>query len=507
MSLNPVTALARVWNRIASGLANPQRSRRFGFLGPNNANVPVTHETAFMVAAVWACIDVISASLAASDWNVYAGVRGADDKKVLPNDGLQYVLNTRFNPEMTAQSGKRALGIAAAGYGNGYAEIERDLSSRIVAMWPIVPNRVEVVRNEEGRMVYRVTQDYGGGFVDLEPENVFHIRGGSVHGFAGDDMVSKAIQTIAMAIALDQFGAAYFANGTQIGGVIESAGKLDDAAFDRLTKQWNSKHQGAGNAFKVGILEGGVKFSPLTTDAEKAQLIEAKYQIIEEVCRWFRVPPHKIAHLLRATNNNIEHQGLEFSRDTLRPWVQEIQQEADFKLIPYRTPKFLELDVDWAEQGDYMSRAAAYQVLRGCGVFSVNDVLRKLGENTIGKVGDVRTMNGAAVRLEDVGKNMLPKPGAGAPPSGDGGAAKAAWLTSVYARIARRHANGARDMRDAGHADWEQRNRSTSLAYARSQVDEMAETLGEQHELAQLWAIKVLDGTDPNVAALAVLEN
>lgn len=477
---------------------------RYGYAGLNIAGVRVTEETAEQVAAVFACMDVIAAAGSSSDWNVYSGVRGTSNKEALPEDGLQYILNTRFNPEMTAQAGKRAMLLWAAA-GTGYAEIERDMAGRIVALWPIATNRVDPRRDlETGRLFYRVTQDGYGGFIDMQPEELFIIRGAGKSGFAGDDTISRAIHTVATAIAIDQFQAAYFGNGTQLGGMLETPGKLDDKQFQRTQEQFNSKHRGARNAFKFGLLEGGLKFTPIGGDNQKAQVAELKNASIEDICRWFHVPPHKIQHLLRSTNNNIEHQGLEFSRDTMRPWKVEIEQEADYKLVAYRSKKFVEIDLDWAEQGDYKSRAEAYQILRACGVFTVNDVLRKLGENTITAAagGDTRTMNGASVKLEDVGKNMLPAPSAA--PAADPTAK--AWLTSVYARVQRRRENRAADLRRAGRADHDEQARADAAAYARDQVAELAEALGARLDAAQRGAVEVINGREPATAAAAALE-
>jgi HK97 family phage portal protein len=500
LTLTPVTEIE---NRAETSRANPATVTWFPH--SSEAGVAVTHGVAFMQAAVWACIDVISASLASSDWNVYSGVRGGDNKEVLPDDSLQYVLNTRFNDEMTAQSGKRALGIAAAGYGAGYAEIERDLSRRIVALWPIAPDRCYKIRNAEGRLVLRVTQDYAGGTIDLEMEDVFQIQGASLTGLAGDDMVAKAVSTIARSVAVDRFASSYFANGTQLGGTLEYPFALDDKQFERLQGQLNSKHQGARNAFKTLFLEAGGKFTQFKADAESSQLIEVKNQLIEEVCRWFRVPPHKIAHLLRATNNNIEHQGLEFSRDTLRPWKVEIEQECDYKLIPYRGPrKFIEIDVDWASEGDFKSRLEAFSTGINSGIYSPNQVLRKLGENTIGKAGNVHMVQGAMMKLEDVGKNMLP---AAAPAAKPADSTPAAWLTSVYARIQRRYDNRAADLQRGGRAEWMAEAREATRGYAREQVNELADTLGDQIEAAQQWAQEVINGCEPKIAALSALES
>lgn len=499
-------ALTDYFRRVSAAVRISPAGRRIGsffqFIGANNAGVRVTHEVAFQVAAVWACIDAISSAMSSSDWNVLAGIRGESDKQALPQDGLQYVLNTRFNPLMTAQAGKRAMLIAAVGYGNGYAEIERDLANRIVALWPISPDRVEPLHDESGSFVYRVTQTTIGGTIDLDPAEIFHIRGSSLVGFVGDDTIARAIQSIAVSVALDRFGAAYFQNGAQLGGVLEYTGKLEDTAFDRLQKQFNSKHQGAGNAFKTAILEGGMKWTAVSSDAQKAQMIEAKYQQVEEICRWFRVPPHKIAHLLRATNNNIEHQGLEFTRDTCRPWIKEIEQEGDYKLIPIRgQKKFIEIDMDWAEQGDYGSRMTAYSTARGMGVFSVNDVLRKLGENTIGPVGDVRTMNGAAVRLEDVGKNMTPAPATAKEAANDEEAEDVAraWLTSVYARVQRRYQKRV-------EASGKAMALIDAMTYGTEQVGELSEHLGAQQHAAQLQLVAMLtQSLTPEAAATAVL--
>lgn len=509
--------VTRVFAAVRAAMADPRATRYFR--QRNAAGVHVDHDNAEQVAAVWACMDVIASALSASDWNVYAGGRGAANKKDLPADSLQYILNTRFNAEMTAQAGKRALALAAVGYGTGYAEIEYDMARRIVGLWPIAPDRVDPRRDPAtNRLFYLVWQESVGDWVEFTPEELFIVRGASLVGFAGDDAIRRAVQTIATAVALDQYAAAFFGNGAQLGTVFTYKGKLDDTHYNRVKEQIEQRHSGVRNAFRSGFFEGDGEWDvhSMGIDAEKSQLVLAKQLSVEEICRWFRVPPHKVAHLLRATNNNIEHQGLEFTRDTLRPWVKEIEQEADYKLIPARGPrKFVEIDVDWAEQGDYKSRAEAYQILRACGVFSPNMVLRKLGENTIGAKGDVFTMNGAAVRLEDVGKNMLPAPKAPAPNTAPNPATKptpaddpaaSAWLLSVYQRIQRRVENRARHLQSAGRPDWLAESRTSSKGYALELMADLAAVLGERFTAANDWALQVVDGADPRTAVNAALD-
>lgn len=431
------------------------------------------HEAARRVAAVYACMDVIASALSSSDWNVYEGVRGEDTKKAAPRDRLQYILNTRFNDEATGQAGKRAQLMAALGWGTGYAEIEWNLAGRVQALWPIHPDRCVLMRDFEGdhRLFLRVTQGWRGGMVDLDMRDVFCIRGGGLLGFAGDDKLSMAMRTIIGAIAMDEFQNAYFGNNAQLGTVFIHKGNLDESERDRVKQQLKTKHAGARRAFTTGLFTGEWDIKTFGSDAEKAAIVELKNLSVEDICRWFRVQPHKIAHLTRATNNNIEHQGLEFSRDTLRPWKVEIEQEADYKLIDVRARKFLEIDLDWAEQGDYKSRAEAYATLRNIGVFTGNDVARKLGENTFGPEGDIRIVQGANVPLEDVGAAYAAKAGDGKTgtrqtttpePKPD---PTAAWLETVQARVQRRFANRLKDGTPRREAE------SDAVTYARRELE------------------------------------
>lgn len=486
---------------IQSQPADPQRGTMLQVITRNYADVRVTPDVALMVSAVWACIDVIAGAMSASNWDVYGGARDNGNEYLLPGDATHYILNTRWNPEMTAQAAKRALFIGAVGMGNGYAEIERDLAGRVAAIWPIRTDRVEPMRDlATGRLFYRVHNDLRAGWVDLDPRDMLHIRGPGMDGLLGDNAMARAVQTIAKAIAIDQFTAAYFGNSTQLGGVLTAPGKVDDPTYDRLKKQFEERHRGAGNAFRTAILEGGMKWEAVTTEAEKAQLIQAAQNSVEEIARWFHVPPHKIGHLARSTNNNIEHQGLEFVRDTLRPWRVETEQECDFKLFPARgIRRFVCVDLDWATDGDFKSRMEAFQIARGMGVFSANDILRKLGENTIGPEGDVRIVNGAAIPLKDVGKNYAvpspaPAPAQGGddddteePDDGDTSTIEA-WTRSVLARVAARRDNRAADLRRGGRPHEE--------ALAQAQADTVKALPGMSADL-----LDMLDACWPGAAA------
>jgi HK97 family phage portal protein len=434
------------WNRLAPN--DVQGRGSIQVIQWNGANIPVNYEAAMRVSTIWACIDAISSAHGSSDWHIYRRLPKGD-RELLTEDRLNYTLNVRPNPEMTAKAFKTAMIMAYSSWGNAYAEIVRDGAGRLSELWPICPDRVQLKRHTDGALYYEVSDDDDGRVTEVEQRDMFHLRGPGILGCLGDNKIASAVQTIALAIASERFAQSYFGNNTQLGLILEYPGEVNDETYARLERQFNKRHQGANKAFRVGVVESGVKLHPMNVEADKAQLTEARSFQVEEICRWFRVPPHKIGHLARSTNNNIEHQGLEFSRDTLRPIAVEIQQEAEAKLFgPRDFTRFIIVDYSWASQGDFKSRMEGYQIARAMGVYSANDILKKEGENTIGKEGDYRIVNGASILLEDVGENYLgagntgsgpPKPSSTKPaekkPAED---ALRDWTLTTFTRVATR---------------------------------------------------------------------
>ncbi len=398
------------------------------------SGITLTMDAATQLSVVWACMDAVTKGVASSPWYVYEAV--GKNRTLLPDDPLNYQLNTRPNPEMTAISFKESLMYQSLSWGNAYAEIEFTLGGKVRALWPLLSDRVLVTRLQNadgtpGELVYNVYQ-YSGGWITLPAWKVYHVRGPSLNGFMGENMVARSAKAIAVAVAAERYASAYFANGTALGTVLKYPKTLTDAAHKRLQEDWEQKHQGPDRAYRPFILEGGMELDNIADDPEKAQLVETRKFSIEEICRFFGVPPHKVQHLERATFNNIEYLGLEFVRDALTPWALRLEQEADFKLLPQRSPwRVTKVDMEWLTQGDAKSRAEAYKVYRETGVYSVNDILAREGRNTIGAEGDVRivpmnmtTMEGLSVQIEklraEIEKIKAPPPAPA--PAGGGGA-------------------------------------------------------------------------------------
>ncbi len=401
-----LTAFARL-----TGLDVNQGGRNVYF---HDFGIHITHEQALRLSAVWACVNVISKSLAASRWEVFKESANGDrelDRKTT----TWKLLNVRPNPEMTAFAFHEAAYIVALIFGDFFAEIEEDIAGRPAGLWPLSPERCCLERNDAGERVLKVI-NYGGADTYLPYNKVYHIHGPGIDGLCGFDVVALASRTIAHGLAAEQFGQKFYDNGSQMGGVVEMPPGSNRAQAQEMRESLNQRHQGSAKAFHNLVLYGGAKFNQTSVDPDKAQFIETRYLIVEEVCRWFGTPPHKIAHLLRSTFSNIEHQGLEFVRDALTPWAERGAQEADYKLLPTQGRFKVRIDTDWLAEGDAMSKANTDAILVRNSLATRNEVRKRRGQNTLGPLGDILTVEAALTTMDNLA--MEPAPAEPVAPSG-----------------------------------------------------------------------------------------
>lgn len=398
----PWEALKSLFASLRRG-EDPQREIKW-FTPYAVAGVHLTADQSLSLSTVWACIDIIAKNIASCQWQIYEPVPGTKRRRLLSEDRRAWMLNTRPNDEMTGIGFREAMLFQAIPFGNSYAEIVRDAGGRVIQLWPLMTDRMMPKRDPKTwELQYHYTQPDGSVQI-FNSRKIFHVRGPGLWGLMGDNVLARAAKTLGVAAAQERFSASFFGQGAQPMGVLEFPGKLTPEVHARLKQDWAEKHKGPENAHKPLILESGMKFNPITIDPQKSQLVEEKKFSVEEICRWFGVPPHKVQHLEHATFSNIEHSSIEFVRDALAPWAKRLCQEADFKLFDQnRGPwKCTEIDLRPLTYGDAASRSAAQGAWRQNGIMTANEIRQQEGLDDCGDDGDVLLVQANLTTVEKI---------------------------------------------------------------------------------------------------------
>jgi HK97 family phage portal protein len=296
-------------------------------------------------------------------------------------------------------------------WGNAYAQIIRNGKGEVIALYPLMPNRMRVDRDTRGNLYYSYTRysdeapTLNGITVTLRPSDVLHIPGLGFDGLVGYSPIAMAKNAIGLAMATEEYGAKFFANGAAPGGVLEHPGTIKDP--QKIKDSWNTAYQGSGNAHKVAVLEEGMKFQSIGIPPEQAQFLETRKFQINEIARIFRVPPHMVGDLEKSSFSNIEQQSLEFVKYTLNPWVIRWEQSLQQSLIlpSEKTSLFIKFNVDGLLRGDYQSRMNGYSVGRQNGWMSANDIreLEDMNRIPAEEGGDLYLVNGNMLPLSQAG--------------------------------------------------------------------------------------------------------
>jgi HK97 family phage portal protein len=371
-------------------------------LTPPVSGQNVDADTALKNAATWACVTWLSKTVAQLPWRVLQESADGKAPRRVPRHPVDWLIHRRPNPEMGSFTFRETMVGWAVRRGNAVAEIQTDARSVPTALWPIHPTRVKFDRDDNGALVFVVKDDYGNERV-LRSDQVFHLRGFG-EGAVGLDVISYAADSIGWAQATEIFGSTFFGNGAHHSGALYVPGKMSPAAKAALEAEVRQKWAGANKAHGTPVLDGGIKWEKASVDPNDAQFIETRQHQVEEICRWFGVPPHKVMHLLRATFSNIEHQSIEVVVDSVTPWAMRFEQEADHKLFGQNRQGFYtKLDIKGLLRGDFKSRQEGLQIMRRNGVINANDWCRLEDMDEIGPDGDKYIVEGNMTTLAAVG--------------------------------------------------------------------------------------------------------
>ena len=381
------------------------------YFGGTTSGKSVTERSAMQMTAVYSCVRILAEAVAGLPLHLYRYKDDGGKEKAIDHP-LYLLLHDEPNPEMSSFVFRETLMTHLLLWGNAYAQIIRNGKGEVIALYPLMPNKMTVDRDEKGQLYYQYNRSneesptMKGTTVNLRPTDVLHIPGLGFDGLVGYSPIAMAKNAIGMAIACEEYGAKFFANGAAPGGVLEHPGTIKDP--ERVRQSWQSTFGGSGNANKIAVLEEGMKYTPIGISPEQAQFLETRKFQINEIARIFRVPPHMVGDLEKSSFSNIEQQSLEFVKYTLEPWLIRWEQSIQRSLLSTdeKPLYFVKFNVDGLLRGDYASRMQGYATARQNGWMSANDIreLENLDRIPAEQGGDLYLING----------NMLPLGSAGA---------------------------------------------------------------------------------------------
>jgi HK97 family phage portal protein len=374
--------------------------------GGSASGVVVSEQRAMQHATVISCVKILAETLAMLPLPLLRRLARGRDRAV--DHSLYRLLHDAPNPEMTSFGFRETLQAHLGLRGNAYAEIETAKSGKILALWPLTPNRVTPFR-QDGVKRYRVQLPDGTQTV-LNYDEVLHIPGLSYDGLQGLSPLGLAKQTIGLSVAAEEYGARWFGSGARPGGVLTrpvNAPKLTPEAREALRESVDRKHGGLSNAHRIAILEEGMTWEQIGVNPSESQFLDTRKYQRAEICGFYRVPPHLIADLDRSTNNNIEQQSLEFIVYTMQPWLSRWEQTINTQLLTEteQSTLYAQFNLRLLLRGDAAARATFYSKMFGISVYSPNDIRELEDENPI-EGGDQYFVQNVFVPLNSVEKAL-----------------------------------------------------------------------------------------------------
>ena len=380
------------------------------YMGGSSAGKNVNERSAMQMTAVYSCVRILAEAVAGLPLHLYRYKEDGGKERAIDNN-LYHLLHDEPNKEMSSFIFRETLMTHLLLWGNAYAQIIRNGKGEVVALYPLMPNKMQVDRDENDELYYIYTRSSDeaktmeGVTVYLTPRDVLHIPGLGFDGLVGYSPIAMAKNAIGLAIATEEYGAKFFANGAAPSGVLEHPGTIKDPS--RLRENWNSTFGGSANSGKVAVLEEGMKYTPISISPEQAQFLETRKFQIDEIARIFRVPPHMVGDLEKSSFSNIEQQSLEFVKYTLDPWIIRWEQSLSRALLNEDEKRnyFFKFNLEGLLRGDYESRMSGYATARQNGWMSANDIreLENLDKIPAEDGGDLYLINGNMLPLNKAG--------------------------------------------------------------------------------------------------------
>lgn len=353
----------------------------------SSAGVDVNEDNALTYSAVWACVKVISEDLASLPLFLYR--RNGNAKEKAEDSPLYWLFHDAPNPEMTAMQFRECMQAHLLTWGNAYAEIQRNLRGQPMALWPLDPSRMEVTRPDR-EIVYEYKLTDTGEIRYFSKDQILHVAGLGFNGLIGYGPISYQQEAIGLGMAAQEWQGSNMKNGgrLQLAFVHPSPKAPSPEAREEFAKKMRAEY-GGKSAQTIAVLWEGMEPKPISMSMADAQFIDSRKYNRTEICAIFRVPPHKIMDLERATYTNIEQQSVSYVIDAIRPWCVRWEQAINTQILGGSSRFFVEHNIEGLLRGDIQSRYNAYAVGRQWGWLTVNRILELENMNPV-EGGDTR---------------------------------------------------------------------------------------------------------------------
>lgn len=370
----------------------------------SKTGVDVTEDLSLTYSAVWACIKVISEDLASLPLFVYR--RDGKAKEKADDHPLYWLLHDAPNPEMTAMQFREAMQAHLLTYGNCYAEIESNLRGQPIALWPLNPTKMKVIRPET-EIIYEYTLSDGQTKL-FRREDIFHVAGLGFNGLIGYSPIQYQREAVGVGLSAQDWQASSFRTGGRLQlAFIHPAPKAPSEQGRKDFREAIRREYGGREGQPIGVLWEGMKVEKLSMSMEDAQFIESRKYNRTEICAIYRVPPHKIMDLERATFSNIEQQSISYVIDAIRPWAVRWEQAINQRLLGSSGKFFAEHAMEGLLRGDIASRYAAYSVGRQWSWLTVNEIRSLENMNPV-EGGDTRLEPLNMISIDENGQKQEP---------------------------------------------------------------------------------------------------
>lgn len=451
--------------------------------GRSIAGENVSAESALKLSAWWACDRLLCETVASLPALVFERLADGGRRRAT-NHPLYDVLHRQPNDYQTAIEFFDFVTHSAAVTGNGFAGIVAGPRGFADQLRPYHPDYVQMERLSNNRLRYRVMEP-GRPVVVLSDSEMLHLKGMSSNGVTGAAMAAYAHDSLGLGLAAERYGARFFRNNAEPRGVLKSAKALSPDAGKRLKASWNEAHSGE-NQSRVAVLEEGLDYQAISLSNKDSQFLESREFQAEDICRWWRTPPHMVGLTSKATSwgSGIEQMGIGYITYTLMPWLVRWQQAISRDLILAPDKYFVEFVTEALLRGDTKGRYDAYAVGVQNGWLSPNDVRQTENMNA---------RPGGDVYVTPAAKTMTTAP---AQASASGGDHYAHLVNLAAARVVRKEVAALTKVAKRG-GDWAQ---AVNEFYA-DHADFVAQTLGIAPDAAQAYvsmAVEAVTAAGPD---------